>query len=87
MSAPVSEIEQLVSTSSTAIPARVIPHSNEEDEDVIFLGDPRNVSCDDASDTLVYDPQVTSLPPFDNLLTDLLADDVIDFRCRLQLFL
>ncbi|XP_034019395.1 uncharacterized protein LOC117504121 [Thalassophryne amazonica] len=78
MPAPVSEIGQLVSTSSPPIPACVIPHSNEEDEEVIFVGDPRNVSCDDTNDTLMYDPQITPLPAFDNLLTNLLADNVVD---------
>lgn len=74
------EVEELVSISSPAIsaPAPVIPHSNEEDQEVLFLGDPRNVLCDDANDTLVYDSQISPLLPFDNLLTNLLTDNVVD---------
>lgn len=79
--APVSEIGQLGSTPSPPIPACVIPHSNEEDEEVMFLGDPRNLSCDDANDTLVYEPQITPMPTFGNLLTSLLDDDVVDATC------
>ncbi|XP_041924294.1 uncharacterized protein LOC121688641 [Alosa sapidissima] len=65
------EMAQLMSTSSPVMStcAAVIPHSNEDDE-VQFLGDSVVILCDDASDTLVYTPEVPPQLLFENLLTD-----------------